>query len=86
MKVSSFRFGGSLEKCVACSKTVYAMEKKVIDGKILHGSCFKCAETTCARQLNPSNFAVDTAGTFLCKQHHKQRFTLKGSYDPEKQK
>ena len=29
---------------MACSKTVYAMEKLEVDGKLYHKPCFRCKE------------------------------------------
>ena len=36
--------GGGGDKCFACSKTVYAMERLEIVGKIMHKNCFKCVK------------------------------------------
>lgn len=37
------------DKCVACTKTVYPMEKLQADGSVYHKSCFRCAECTKVR-------------------------------------
>jgi hypothetical protein len=38
---------GLAEKCFACEKTVYAMEKIEADKKVYHKLCFKCTSCNC---------------------------------------
>eukprot|EP01087_Luapelamoeba_hula_P017888 TRINITY_DN568_c0_g1_i3.p1 TRINITY_DN568_c0_g1~~TRINITY_DN568_c0_g1_i3.p1 ORF type:complete len:333 (-),score=80.48 TRINITY_DN568_c0_g1_i3:93-1091(-) len=64
-------------KCVACGKTVYAMEAMKVEDKTFHKSCLKCAECNCVLRLG--NYAA-VAGKYYCKPHFKQLFKLKGNY------
>eukprot|EP01134_Creolimax_fragrantissima_P002101 CFRG2101T1 len=74
----SKRFGGSQEKCIVCTKTVYAMEKITADEKIFHKACLRCAH--CSKILSLGNYA-GLEGTNYCKPHFKALFSLKGNYD-----
>ncbi|CAL5356116.1 hypothetical protein CsSME_00044962 [Camellia sinensis var. sinensis] len=75
-KNSSF-FSGTQEKCSACNKTVYPMEKVTVEGAFYHKLCFKCAHGGC--KLNPSSYAA-LDGYIYCKPHFAQLFKEKGSY------
>mgnify|MGYP001142009921 CR=1 FL=1 len=75
--MSKFNFG-TKDKCIKCDKLVYPDEKLVIDSKILHSSCFKCAK--CGMKLKPGNYAA-LDGSDYCKVHFKEAFKLKGRYD-----
>ncbi|RXG59988.1 LIM domain and actin-binding protein 1 [Armadillidium vulgare] len=77
-KVNRF-VGGGGEKCVSCGKTVYAMEKFDIHGKILHKQCFKCVK--CNTQLRMDSFSFGGGDNMYCITHYKQLFAEKGSYD-----
>ncbi|KAE9589344.1 putative transcription factor interactor and regulator LIM family [Lupinus albus] len=35
-------FGGTTQKCMACDKTVYLVDKLAADGRIYHKACFRC--------------------------------------------
>lgn len=36
--------GGNIEKCAQCNKTVYAMEKMEVAGRLMHKTCFRCCK------------------------------------------
>jgi hypothetical protein len=55
--------GGS-ERCAACEKQVYPVERVGIDTKVFHKACFKCAE--CGRQLTAGTYAAG-GGKYYCK-------------------
>jgi len=65
------------EKCIVCSKTVYAMEKVSVEGKVFHEGCFKCAQ--CKKKLSPGTY-TGIENTYYCKPHYTQIFTSKGNY------
>ena len=67
--------GGS-QKCATCAKSVYPMERLVVDGIVFHkGKCFVCAE--CGNCLRPGNYA-SLGGKYYCKPHFKKLFQVKG--------
>ncbi len=69
--------GGSA-KCVTCGKSVYPMEKFVVDGLVFHkGKCFNCE--FCKAPLRPGNYA-GLSGKYYCKPHFKKLFQVKGNY------
>ncbi|RKP01565.1 hypothetical protein CXG81DRAFT_18671 [Caulochytrium protostelioides] len=65
------------DACHACGKTVYPMEKCVVDEKVMHPSCLRCHH--CNRTITPATYAA-LDGQFYCKPHFKQLFQLKGKY------
>ncbi|XP_019632149.1 PREDICTED: uncharacterized protein LOC109475815 isoform X4 [Branchiostoma belcheri] len=67
-----------MEKCRACGKTVYAMEKIATDHDTFHKSCFKC--DYCKKVLSLGTFA-GIHDKLYCKPHFKQLFQAKGNYD-----
>uniref|UniRef100_A0A2N9G663 LIM zinc-binding domain-containing protein n=1 Tax=Fagus sylvatica TaxID=28930 RepID=A0A2N9G663_FAGSY len=75
-KVSSL-FGGTKEKCVACNKTVYPIEKVAVDGVSYHKSCFRCTHGGCV--ISPSNYVAHEHRLY-CKHHHTQLFKQKGNF------
>ena len=75
-KVSEM-FCGTQDKCHACSKTVYPLEKMVLEGEAFHKSCFKCAHGGCPL-THASYAALD--GVLYCKHHFQQLFMEKGNY------
>ncbi|KZV17787.1 hypothetical protein F511_01596 [Dorcoceras hygrometricum] len=75
-KVSSM-FGGTRDKCVGCSNTVYPIEKVTVNGRAYHKSCFKCTHGGCT--ISPSNY-IAHEGKLYCKHHHIQLFKAKGNY------
>jgi len=66
------------DKCNACGKTAFVTERVSVEGKIYHGSCFKC--THCGSKLSLAKYA-SMNGTYYCKPHFKQLFALKGNYN-----
>ncbi|KAK6920757.1 Zinc finger, LIM-type [Dillenia turbinata] len=75
-KVSSL-FAGTQEKCVACKKTVYPLEKVAVDGTSYHRACFKCAHGGCV--ISPSNYIAHETRLY-CRHHHSQLFKQKGNF------
>ncbi|KAH7432139.1 hypothetical protein KP509_07G010100 [Ceratopteris richardii] len=76
-KAASFKFLGTQEKCITCSKTVYPLEKVSVEGSSYHKTCFKCLQGGCS--ISPSNYAA-MEGRLYCKHHFKQLFKEKGNY------
>ncbi|KAE8682081.1 LIM domain-containing protein WLIM2b [Hibiscus syriacus] len=70
-------FSGTREKCHACGKTAYPLEKVMV-GQSYHKSCFKCSHGGCP--ISPSNYAA-LEGILYCKHHFSQLFKEKGSYN-----
>ncbi|KAL8123470.1 hypothetical protein AgCh_011443 [Apium graveolens] len=70
-------FGGTQEKCVACNRTVYPIEKVAIDGTAYHKACFKCSHGGCF--ISPSNFVAHEHQIY-CRHHHSQLFKAKGNF------
>ncbi|KAK4382109.1 LIM domain-containing protein PLIM2a [Sesamum angolense] len=70
-------FSGTLDKCPACNKTVYPLEKVTMEGESFHRSCFKCAHGGCP--LTHSSYA-SLDGILYCKHHFQQLFMEKGNY------
>ncbi|XP_030477613.1 LIM domain-containing protein WLIM1-like isoform X1 [Syzygium oleosum] len=75
-KVSRF-FSGTQEKCVACKKTVYPIEKVAVDGTSYHKACFRCSHGGCV--ISPSNY-ITHLNRLFCKHHHNQLFKVKGNF------
>ncbi|AQK73042.1 LIM domain-containing protein PLIM2b [Zea mays] len=76
-KLSS-AFSGTQDKCAACQKTVYPLEKMTLEGESYHKSCFKCSHGGCI--LTTSSYAA-LNGVLYCKIHFSQLFKEKGSYN-----
>ncbi|XP_019197203.1 PREDICTED: LIM domain-containing protein PLIM2b-like [Ipomoea nil] len=74
-KVSSL-FAGTQDKCVACKKTVYPIEKVAVDGTSYHRACFKCSHGGCV--ISPSNYVAHEHKLY-CRHHHTQ-FKEKGNF------
>lgn len=72
------RFGGTAEKCNQCNKTVYAMERLEVAGRLMHKTCFRCSK--CNSPLSVGRFSVG-GGELYCMTHYKQAFREKGTYD-----
>ncbi|KAJ4964652.1 hypothetical protein NE237_016501 [Protea cynaroides] len=75
-KLSSL-FAGTQDKCVACKKTVYPLEKVAVDGTSYHKACFKCTHGGCI--ISPSNYVAHEHKLY-CKHHHSQLFKEKGNF------
>ncbi|KAL2511406.1 LIM domain-containing protein PLIM2c [Abeliophyllum distichum] len=73
----STMFSGTQDKCSACNKTVYPLEKMAMEGESYHKSCFKCAHGGCP--LTHSSYAA-LDGILYCKHHFQQLFMEKGNY------
>ncbi|KAH7423252.1 hypothetical protein KP509_12G046700 [Ceratopteris richardii] len=73
----SSAFAGTKEKCVACGKTVYPIEKISVDGMQYHKSCFKCCHAGCS--LSHSNY-ITHEGRLYCRHHHAQLFRERGDF------
>ncbi|XP_030494557.2 LIM domain-containing protein WLIM1 [Cannabis sativa] len=70
-------FAGTQEKCVACKKTVYPIEKVAVDGTSYHKGCFRCTHGGCV--ISPSNYVAHEHHLY-CKHHHNQLFKAKGNF------
>ncbi|XP_042496734.1 LIM domain-containing protein WLIM1-like [Macadamia integrifolia] len=75
-RVSSL-FGGTQDKCVACKKTVYPIEKIAVDGNSYHKACFKCCHGGCV--INTSSYVAHEHKLY-CRHHHSQLFKEKGNF------
>ncbi|KAJ0106652.1 hypothetical protein Patl1_17980 [Pistacia atlantica] len=75
-RVSSM-FAGTQEKCVACKKTVYPIEKVAVDGTSYHKACFRCTHGGCV--ISPSNYVAHEHRLY-CRHHHNQLFKQKGNF------
>nr|XP_043618795.1 LIM domain-containing protein PLIM2b-like [Erigeron canadensis] len=73
----SFVFCGTQDKCRACDKTVYPLEKMTMEGEPYHKSCFKCAHGGCP--LTHSSYAA-LDGILYCRHHFAQLFMEKGTF------
>ncbi|CAI0424908.1 unnamed protein product [Linum tenue] len=76
-KLSSM-FSGTLDKCSACTKTVYPLEKVTMEAECYHKTCFRCAIGGC--HLTHSSYAA-LDGVLYCKHHFAQLFLEKGNYN-----
>ena len=67
------QYGGGGEPCARCGATVYAAERIVARGNIMHRECFRCADSHCdAKLINSPNWEV-LNGSFYCGPHFEQR-------------
>ncbi|CAA3001933.1 LIM domain-containing PLIM2c-like [Olea europaea subsp. europaea] len=73
----SAMFSGTQDKCSACNKTVYPLEKVTMEEESYHKSCFRCAHGGCP--LTHSSYAA-LDGILYCKVHFQQLFMEKGNY------
>ncbi|KAJ8748990.1 hypothetical protein K2173_013430 [Erythroxylum novogranatense] len=74
----STMFSGTQDKCSACGKTVYPLEKVTMEGECYHKTCFRCAHGGCP--LTHSSYAA-LNGVLYCKHHFAQLFMEKGNYN-----
>lgn len=72
----SYFFSGTQDKCQACDKTVYLVEKMTMEGEPYHIRCFKCAHGGCP--LTQSSYAA-LNGVLYCRHHFAQLFLEKGT-------
>lgn len=68
----------SQEKCSACLKPVYPMERVNTGKHIYHKTCFCCKH--CKKKLSMLNYA-SLYGVLYCTFHYQQLFRTKGNYD-----
>ncbi|GMH03194.1 hypothetical protein Nepgr_005033 [Nepenthes gracilis] len=66
------------QKCKACDKTVYLVDKLTADNRVYHKSCFRCHH--CNGTLKLSNYN-SFEGVLYCRPHFDQLFKRTGSLD-----
>ncbi|XP_043709116.1 LIM domain-containing protein WLIM1-like [Telopea speciosissima] len=71
-------FAGTNQKCRACDKTVYLVDKLTADNRIYHKACFRCHH--CKGTLKLGNFN-SFEGVPYCRPHFDQLFKRTGSLD-----
>ncbi|XP_020213430.1 LIM domain-containing protein WLIM1 [Cajanus cajan] len=71
-------FAGTTQKCMACDKTVYLVDKLTADNRVYHKACFRCHH--CKGTLKLSNYN-SFEGVLYCKPHFDQLFKRTGSLD-----
>ncbi|KAG5238698.1 LIM domain-containing protein [Salix suchowensis] len=71
-------FAGTQQKCMACDKTVYLVDKLTADNRIFHKACFRCHH--CRGTLKLSNYC-SFEGVLYCRPHYDQLFKRTGSLD-----
>ncbi|KAE8652064.1 hypothetical protein Csa_018727 [Cucumis sativus] len=71
-------FAGTTQKCMACEKTVYLVDKLTADNRIYHKACFRCHH--CKGTLKLSNYN-SFEGVLYCRPHFDQIFKRTGSLD-----
>ncbi|KAJ7946168.1 LIM domain-containing protein [Quillaja saponaria] len=71
-------FGGTTQKCMACDKTVYLVDKLTADSRVYHKACFRCHH--CRNTLKLSNYC-SFEGVLYCRPHYDQLFKRTGSLD-----
>ncbi|KAF8013924.1 hypothetical protein BT93_I1707 [Corymbia citriodora subsp. variegata] len=71
-------FAGTTQKCKACDKTVYLVDKLTANNRVYHKACFRCHH--CNGTLKLSNFN-SFEGVLYCRPHYDQLFKRTGSLD-----
>ncbi|KAL2318445.1 hypothetical protein Fmac_032321 [Flemingia macrophylla] len=71
-------FAGTTQKCMACDKIVYLVDKLTADNRVFHKACFRCHH--CKGTLKLSNYN-SSEGVLYCKPHFDQLFKRTGSLD-----
>ncbi|XP_053530858.1 LIM domain-containing protein isoform X6 [Ictalurus punctatus] len=66
------------DRCTACLKPVYSMEKIAADKYVFHKNCFCCKH--CNQKLSLRNYTTHY-GEFYCVFHYQQLFRKNGNYD-----
>ncbi|KAG7037759.1 LIM domain-containing protein WLIM1, partial [Cucurbita argyrosperma subsp. argyrosperma] len=69
-------FAGTTQKCMACDKTVYLVDKLTADNRVFHKACFRCHH--CKGTLKLSNYN-SFEGVLYCRPHFDQLFKRTGS-------
>ncbi|XP_021889604.1 LIM domain-containing protein WLIM1 isoform X1 [Carica papaya] len=79
-------FAGTTQKCMACDKTVYLVDKLTADNRIYHKACFRCHH--CKGTLKDGNKMYLQLGNYnsfegvlYCRPHFDQLFKRTGSLD-----
>lgn len=70
-------FGGTIDKCNACDKTVHFVDLLTVDSVIYHKRCFKCSH--CKGTLVMSNYS-SMDGVLYCMPHFEQLFKETGNF------
>nr|GEV80585.1 LIM domain-containing protein PLIM2c-like [Tanacetum cinerariifolium] len=70
-------FGGTIDKCNACDKTVHFNDLMTFDNVIYHKNCFKC--THCKGTLVMSNYS-SMDGVLYCMPHFEQLYKETGNF------
>ncbi|XP_047335450.1 LIM domain-containing protein WLIM1-like [Impatiens glandulifera] len=71
-------FAGTTQKCMACEKTVYLVDKLAVNNRVYHKACFRCHH--CNNTLKLGNFnSFD--GVLYCRPHFDQLFKRTGSLE-----
>ncbi|KAG6747613.1 hypothetical protein POTOM_047501 [Populus tomentosa] len=71
-------FAGTTQKCMACDKTVYLVDKLTADNRAYHKACFRCHH--CKGTLKLGNYN-SFEGVLYCRPHFDQLFKRTGSLD-----
>ncbi|KAI6701485.1 LIM domain-containing protein WLIM1-like [Syzygium oleosum] len=71
-------FAGTTQKCKACEKTVYLVDKLTANNRVYHKACFRCHH--CNGTLKLGNFN-SFEGVLYCRPHFDQLFKRTGSLD-----
>ncbi|XP_052192619.1 LIM domain-containing protein WLIM1-like [Diospyros lotus] len=71
-------FAGTTQKCTACDKTVYLVDRLAANNRIYHKACFRCHH--CNGTLKLSNFN-SFEGVLYCRPHFDQLFKRTGSLE-----
>ncbi|KAK8564245.1 hypothetical protein V6N13_005522 [Hibiscus sabdariffa] len=66
------------QKCSACDKTVYLVDKLTADNRVFHKSCFRCHH--CRGTLKLSNYN-SFEGVLYCRPHFDQLLKRTGSLE-----
>lgn len=69
-------FAGTTQKCMACEKTVYLVDRLAADNRIYHKACFRCHH--CKGTLKLGNYN-SFEGVLYCRPHFDQLFKATGS-------
>ncbi|CAN8294470.1 unnamed protein product [Cochlearia groenlandica] len=71
-------FAGTTQKCMACDKTVYLVDKLTADNRVYHKACFRCHH--CKGTLKLSNYN-SFEGVLYCRPHFDQNLKRTGSLE-----
>lgn len=71
-------FAGTTQKCTACEKTVYLVDRLAADSRVYHKACFRCHH--CTGTLKLSNYC-SFEGVLYCRPHYDQLFKRTGSLE-----